>query len=73
MGDGECCAGTVCVHRHIYYPARYQHICRAHALGPRDVNLVHPYAAGCCAPVYSDRTWDYFGPRYDWCWVGRHG
>jgi len=30
----------------------------------RLVNLAHPNAASCCAPVYSDRTWDYRGSRH---------
>jgi hypothetical protein len=68
-GDGYCCAGTVYVHHHAYYPPRYRHIYHVHAPAPRHVNVVDP---GCCAPVYSYRAWDHFGSRYYWPWRGRY-
>ena|SRR3979490_2067622 len=69
--DSYCCQGTVYVHHHVYYPPRYRHIYHVHTPGPLHVNVVHPYAAGCCAPVYTYRSWDYFAPRYHWYWRGR--
>jgi hypothetical protein len=45
--DNYCCGGTVYVH----------------APGPHHINVVHhPYAYGCCGPVY-------LAPR-DWYWGG---
>jgi hypothetical protein len=69
--DSYCCAGTVYVHHHLYYPPRYRHVYHVHAPGPLHVNVVHyPYAYGCCA-AYADRPWGDFGPHY-WYWRGRH-
>ena len=70
--DGGCCAGTAYVHHHVYAPIRYRHIYHVHTPGPRHINVVHPYAGGCCAPVYAYRSWDYWAPRYRWYWRGRH-
>ena len=70
--DGYCCEGSVYVHHHVYAPIRYRHIYHVHTPGPRHINVVHPYAGGCCAPVYAYRSWDYFAPRYRWYWRGRH-
>jgi len=71
-GFDGCCEGTVYVHHHVYAPARYRHVYHVHTPGPRHINVVDPYAGGCCGPVYARRSWDdYFFPRYRWYWRGR--
>ena len=71
-GWDDSYAGTVYVHHHVYAPVRYRHIYHVHKVGPRHINVVHPYAVGCCAPAYAYRSWDYFAPHYRWHWRGRH-